>query len=67
MDEIVRINRITKAEIAICDFFGVNDWALCCNTHGRWTEMPNKTQALSWMAEPWVFCSECAEIKEEKS
>ncbi len=63
MNDIIRTNRITKATIVACDILGTNEWAVCCDTHGASADMPNKTVAISWMAEPWVFCEGCDDIK----
>ena len=63
---ISRTNRTTGATIVAVDTFNDGDWATCCETHGAFASMPNKTTAISWMAEPWVFCEGCADVRNAK-
>jgi hypothetical protein len=57
-----RKNRITGAKITaqLDDFLG---WVTVCETHGGYAEHASKTQAMSWISQPWVYCEKCGEAK----
>ena len=57
--ELTRKNRTTKTHVSarLDDFLG---WITICEDHGGYAEHATKSAAISWIAEPWVYCPTCA-------
>ena len=56
--EITRKNRTTGTTITARND-GFHGWITICEDHGQFAEHPNRKLAVSWMAEPTVWCTVC--------
>ena len=62
--EIIRRNRRTRTTITVYREEFLGRWITICEDHGGYCEHRTRAEAVSWIAEPTMWCPGCQETQQ---